>query len=111
MEVVEMMLDGLDLQQRGLFLAMRNAHGNQTHAARELKVSQSKVNKALPALRDAILATGKELPEFLLPPAERKRIPDAPRKLAFVDGGVEAADTRTPFDEMAEKDERDGGAE
>ena len=110
-EVVEMLVDGLDLQQRILFFAMKNADGNQTHAARELKISQSKVNKDLPALRDAIRATGRELPEYLLPPAERKRLPGNPGRVAWGQDGIEVAETRTPFDEVAEKDERDGGAE
>lgn len=110
-EVVEMLVSGLDAPQRNLFFAMKRADGNQTHAARELGVAQSTVNKSLPALRDAVRASGKELPEFLLPPAERRRMPDAPRKMAFGAGGIEAADTRTPFDEVAEREEMDGGAE
>ena len=110
-EVVETMLDGLDPQQSVLFLAMRQAKGNRTHAARELGLAQGTVSKALPALRDAIRAARREVPEFLLPPEERKRLPDAPRKMAFGADGVEAADTRTPFDEVAEKDESEGGAE
>lgn len=110
-EVVEMLVAGLDSPQRGLFFAMKNADGNQTHAAQELGVAPSTVNKALPALRDAIKANGRELPEFLLPPSERKRMPDIPRKPAFGAGGLEAADECTPFDEMAEKEESERGAE
>ena len=110
-EVVEMLVAGLDAPQRNLFFAMKRADGNQTHAARELGVAQSTVNKSLPALRDAVRARGKELPEFLLPPAERRRMPDAPHKMAFGAGGIEAADTRTPFDEVAEREENEHGPE
>ena len=110
-EVVEMLVDGLELEQRNLYFAMKRAHGNQTHAAKELKVSQPTVNKALPALREAIRASGRELPEFLLPPAERKRLPDNPGRGAWGQDGIEAADTRTPFDEVAEKEESEHGPE
>jgi hypothetical protein len=110
-EVVELLVDGLELEQRNLYFAMKRAHGNQTHAAKELKVSQPTVNKALPALREAIRASGRELPEFLLPPAERKRLPDNPGRGAWGQDGIEAADTRTPFDEVAEKEESEHGPE
>ena len=110
-EVVDLLVDGLELEQRNLYFAMKRAHGNQTHAARELGVVQSTVNKALPALREAILANGRELPEFLLPPAERKRLPDNPGRGAWGQDGIEAADTRTPFDEVAEKEESEQGPE
>ena len=110
-EVVDLLVDGLELEQRNLYFAMKRAHGNQTHAARELGVVQSTVNKALPALREAILANGRELPEFLLPPAERKRLPDNPGRGAWGQHGIEAADTRTPFDEVAEKEESEQGPE
>ena len=110
-EVVDLLVDGLELEQRNLYFAMKRAHGNQTHAAKELKVSQPTVNKALPALRKAIRANGRELPEFLLPPAERKRLPDNPGRGAWGQDGIEAADTRTPFDEVAEKEESEQGPE
>lgn len=110
-EVVELLVDGLELEQRNLYFAMKRADGNQTHAAKELKVSQPTVNKALPALREAIRANGRELPEFLLPPAERKRLPDNPGRGAWGQDGIEAADTRTPFDEVAEKEESEHGPE
>lgn len=107
---LEMLMAGLEPEQRNLFLALKNADGNRTAAAKELGISQETVSKRLPALRKAFEEQEKEIPHFLLPrKGGRKGTPPKVYRETYKGGDIE--EERTPFDEVAEKEESERGAE
>ena len=107
MKVTNLIGNRLKLESRNLLYAMQSAKGNQSLAANELKVKPCTVNKKLPALRQEILAAGFELPEYMITPKKRKRIPDGHGPVAFENEKVVKVDTRTPADEVMENEERE----
>ena len=107
---LEMLMAGLEPDQRNLFLALKKADGNRTAAAKELGISQETVSKRLPALRKAFEEQKKEIPHFLLPrKGGRKGTPPKVYRETYKGGDIE--EERTPFDEVAEKEESERGAE
>ena len=105
---LDMLVDGLEPDHRSLFLELKKADGIRTAAAKRLGISQETVSKRLPALRKAIEDMGKEIPLFLLPrKGGRKGTPDKTFQETY--RGGEIIDSRTPFDEVAEKEESEHG--
>lgn len=102
--------DKLNPKSKHLFLALRDADGNRTKAAESLGLAQGTVSNRLPDLRIEVKKLRMEVPYFLLPAkGGRKGEPGKAYRETFKGG--EIIDDRTPFDEVAEREENEQGAE